>query len=98
MLQSRRFISSVSFTLVAGILWALFLANVPHAHDELHHDADEENHECVVTIFQGANCESAGKPVSAPQPVGSVGIRNLCHIPARNVVALFLVTCVMEHA
>ncbi len=39
------------------------MAACPHWHEEAHHDADEHEHECAVTLFQSGAAKDA-----APAP------------------------------
>ena len=54
----------VAFALIAHLLAIVAMAVCPHWHEEAHHDADEEEHQCAVTLFQrGAVDDSAPEPV-----------------------------------
>lgn len=53
--------------LLAGLLW---LMADPHAHEELHHDADKSAHECAVTWFAQGKLDAASAAptvIAAPE-------------------------------
>lgn len=54
----------VAFALIGHLLAIIAMAACPHWHEEAHHDAEEEEHECAVTLFlRGAAEDSAPAPV-----------------------------------
>ena len=56
--------SFVALVLIAHLLTIVAMAACPHWHEEAHHDADEREHECAVTLFRsGAADDSAHAPV-----------------------------------
>ena len=62
--MNRRLRTFVAFALVAHLLAIVAMAACPHWHEEAHHDAEEEEHECAVTLFlSGAADNSAPAPV-----------------------------------
>lgn len=58
--MNRQFRTFVAFALIAHLLAVVAMAACPHWHEEAHHDANEESHECAVTLFRsGAADDSA---------------------------------------
>lgn len=45
-----------------------FLAVSPHAHEQVHEDADHPTHECAVTLFSHGKVDAASAPVVVPTP------------------------------
>jgi hypothetical protein len=88
----------VSLFLIAMLQWATALAVCPSVHELIHHDADDEHHDCAVTLFLAGQVEQ-----SAVEPIVLMG-------PARILVSLnetynaqacgsFFLSCrIMEHA
>jgi hypothetical protein len=95
--KSRFLRSSVAATLTAGILWVLALAASPQLHEALHHDADEPDHDCAVTLFLHGACDgtSAVQMVPVFLPARPSPLAEMC---SQEVAALFLLTSVLEHA
>lgn len=54
----------VALTLLAHLFMVLAMAASPRLHEAIHHDADEGDHECAVTLFlHGAADDAAPAPV-----------------------------------
>jgi hypothetical protein len=49
----------VSLFLAAMLQWAAVLAVCPSVHELIHHDADDEHHDCAVTLFLAGQVEQA---------------------------------------
>ena len=47
----------VSLFLVAMLQWATVLVVCPSLHELIHHDADDEHHDCAVTLFLAGQVE-----------------------------------------
>ena|SRR5271165_814718 len=47
----------VSLSLVAMLQWATVLVVCPSLHELIHHDADDEHHDCAVTLFLAGQVE-----------------------------------------
>jgi hypothetical protein len=45
--------------LAAMLQWATVLAVCPSLHELIHHDADDEHHDCAVTLFLAGHVEQA---------------------------------------
>jgi hypothetical protein len=59
----------VSVLLVAMLHWASVLAVCPSLHELVHHDADDEHHDCAVTLFLAGQVEQpALDPIVLPEP------------------------------
>ena len=43
----------ISLFLAVMLQWAAVLAVCPSVHELIHHDADDEHHDCAVTLFFG---------------------------------------------
>lgn len=82
---------------LAGFVLALALAASPELHERIHHDADQEEHQCLATTIGGGGCEDA---LVAPMLVGFVAVFSAT-VPAeysRAAGSLFLSCRVLEHA
>ncbi len=101
MMKSFRHVGIFRLTLfgavLAGFVLALALAALPELHERIHHDADQEDHQCLATTIGNGGCENAPAPpaVTAFLPV-------LLEIAPKDcacvVEALFLSCSVLEHA
>jgi hypothetical protein len=49
----------VALFLAAMLQWATVLAVCPSLHELIHHDADDEHHDCAVTLFLAGQVEQA---------------------------------------
>jgi hypothetical protein len=47
----------VALFLVASLQWATVLVVCPSLHELIHHDADDEHHDCAVTLFLAGQVE-----------------------------------------
>jgi len=50
----------VSLLLVAMLQWAAVLVVCPSLHELIHHDADDQHHDCAVTLFLSGQVEQPG--------------------------------------
>jgi hypothetical protein len=88
----------VSLFLVAMLQWATVLVVCPSLHELIHHDADDEHHDCAVTLFLAGQVEQPAidpivitKPTVVPMPLGqSYG--------TRSCGSFFLSCRILEHA
>jgi hypothetical protein len=55
----------LAIAILAQLLVALGGAVAPEFHEELHHDAEHEDHECAITLIAGGGVESVAVPVVA---------------------------------
>lgn len=54
----------ISLALIAHVLAILAMAACPQWHEDVHHDADHQDHECGVTLFaRGLANDAAPAPV-----------------------------------
>ena len=60
----------ISLFLAVMLQWAAVLAVCPSVHELIHHDADDEHHDCAVTLFLAGQVEQAFiDPVILSEPV-----------------------------
>jgi hypothetical protein len=83
---------------LAGMLLAVLMSASPDLHRRLHHDADDQQHECLVTVLHAGGCDAA-----APAPVLAAVHQVILFtaapiLHAQWVEPLFLSNCVLEHA
>ena len=83
--------------IIAGLLLTLVLVAVPHLHARLHHDADHQEHTCLVTILQSGGFDEAPIVTMAVVPMAEM----IATAPVRevkNAESFFLSCRVLEHA
>jgi hypothetical protein len=88
----------VALFLAAMLQWAALLAVCPTLHELIHHDADDEHHDCAVTLFLAGQVEQA---FSEPFVLGqSAPVELLLDRTYGTVVygSFFLSRCILEHA
>ena len=68
-IRSSRFHRFVAMLAVALVLMLDVLAVCPKAHEFFHHDADHEDHECVVTHFLHGSTTPLDNAPLVVQPV-----------------------------
>lgn len=88
----------VSLFLVAMLQWATVLAVCPSLHELIHHDADDEHHDCAVTLFLAGQVEQPtlefivlSKPALLPVPLDQ-------SYDPRSYGSFFLSCRLLEHA
>jgi hypothetical protein len=88
----------VTLFLAAMLQWAAILAVCPSVHELVHHDADDEHHDCAVTLFLTGQVEQAltdpiiiGRPASIELFLRSMGDSAGCG-------SFFLGRSILEHA
>jgi hypothetical protein len=90
--------SIVALFLAAMLQWAALLAVCPTLHELIHHDADDEHHDCAVTLFLAGQVEQAfNEPLALGQ---SAPVELLLDRTYGTVVdgSFFLSRCILEHA
>ncbi|HWF19966.1 MAG TPA: hypothetical protein VG754_11900 [Verrucomicrobiae bacterium] len=65
---------AVSLLFLALFLFLQTLAAVPGLHRHFHHDADQADHQCVVTLLLQGNLEAASSFVSVMLPAAQVSV------------------------
>lgn len=90
--------SIAALFLAAMLQWAAVLAVCPSVHELIHHDADDEHHDCAVTLFLGGQVEQAFiEPVLLRQPAPvKLLVHRTCDAAASE--SFFLSRCILEHA
>src|SRR6202049_1360320 len=74
----------VALFLAAMLQWAAVLAVCPSVHELIHHDADDEHHDCAVTLFLAGQVEQAFIDtiiIRQPAPV-ELPLHRTCDAPA----------------
>jgi hypothetical protein len=85
--------------LIVQLLVVVGLAASPHFHQLLHHDADQDHHECAVTVMASGGSDDSVPPAIlnlGPLPADSCAA--LPELAPADVAALFLSAHVFEHA
>lgn len=88
----------VSLFLIAILQWATVLAVCPSLHELIHPDADDEHHDCAVTLFLAGQVEQpAVEPIVIIGPARIlVSLDEICD--AQSAGSFFLSCRIMEHA
>lgn len=88
----------VALFLAAMLQWAALLAVCPSVHELIHHDADDEHHDCAVTMFLAGQVEQPvidpiviAKPAAVPVPLDQSYDTQSCG-------SFFLSCRILEHA
>ena len=88
----------VALFLVAMLQWATVLVVCPSLHELIHHDADDEHHDCAVTLFLVGQVEQPAidpivitDPAVVPMPLGQ-------RYETRSCGSFFLSCRILEHA
>jgi len=84
--------------LAAMLQWAAVLAVCPSVHELIHHDADDEHHDCAVTLFVTGQVEQALiEPIIIGRtPSLELVFRQICDAAA--CASFFLSRSILEHA
>jgi hypothetical protein len=88
----------VSLFLVAMLQWATVLVVCPSLHELIHHDADDEHHDCAVTLFLAGQVEQpAIDPIVITKPaLVPVSLDQRYETQSRG--SFFLGCRILEHA
>jgi hypothetical protein len=88
----------VSLFLAAMLQWATVLAVCPSLHELIHHDADDEHHDCAVTMLLAGHLDQPAvdpivitKPALVPVPLDQTS-------ESRSFGSFFLSCRLLEHA
>jgi hypothetical protein len=88
----------VALFLAAMLQWATVLAVCPSLHELIHHDADDEHHDCAVTMLLAGQLEQPAidpiviiKPALLPVPLDQTCV-------SRSSGSFFLSCRLLEHA
>jgi hypothetical protein len=85
--------------LTAHLLIVVVLAASPQLHQLLHHDADQSNHECAVTLMVSGGSDGSSVPqILEAGAILPVVFDFLLEANSRDVSALFLGAHIFEHA
>jgi hypothetical protein len=88
----------VALFLAAMLQWAALLAVCPTLHELIHHDADDEHHDCAVTLFLAGQVDQAfNEPIALGQSAAVVLLLDRTY---GTVVygSFFLSRYILEHA
>ena len=83
--------------MLTGLLLATLMSASPELHKYLHHDADDEDHECLATVLLHSGCEGAPEAVFAVHRVLEPSFLVLKPEPI-SVGSFFLKCSILEHA
>jgi hypothetical protein len=79
---------------LAMLHWAMILAVCPELHELIHHNADDEHHDCAVTaILSGGIEHTPIVPVAADAPTQALEC-----FDAQAAASFFLSCRILEHA
>ena len=90
--------TSVALFLAGMLQWAAVLAVCPSVHELIHHDADDEHHDCAVTLFLAGQVEQpVTDPIVVIKPAAvAVPLDQTYH--KRSGGSFFLSCRILEHA
>jgi|ERR1700737_1453346 hypothetical protein len=87
-----------SLLLAAMLQWATVLVVCPSLHELIHHDADDEHHDCAVTLFLAGQVEHpALDPIVIVKPI-VVSVPPGQNYDTRYFGSFFLSCRILEHA
>ena len=88
----------IALFLAAMLQWAAVLAACPSVHELIHHDADDEHHDCAVTMFLAGQVEQTCiDPIIVGQPAPvELFLQRSCDALACG--SFFLSCRILEHA
>lgn len=90
--------TAVALFLAAMLQWAAVLAVCPSVHELIHHDADDEHHDCAVTLFLSGQVEqSTVDPISITRPA-PVQMAIDQDYEVQSLGSFFLDCRILEHA
>ena len=88
----------ISLFLAAILQLAMVLVVCPSLHELIHHDADDEHHDCAVTLFLAGQVEQpAVDPIAITGPV-PVQVALEERSDAQSCGSFFLSCRILEHA
>ena len=83
---------------LAMLHWAMILAVCPELHELIHHNADDEHHDCAVTaILSGGIEHTPIVPVAADAPTQALECFDVS-FDAQAAASFFLSCRILEHA
>ena len=88
----------VSLFLAAMLQWATVLVVSPNLHELIHHDADDEHHDCAATLFLAGQVEQPSVDpliITRPSPVQVTLDQSY---DAQSYGSFFLNCRILEHA
>ena len=88
----------VALLLVAMLQWAAVLVVCPNLHELIHHDADDEHHDCAATLFLAGQIEQPRVDpliITRPPPVQVTLDQSY---DAQSYGSFFLNCRILEHA
>ena len=94
---ARTFRAGVAWALIAHLVLTLAMAACPELHRAIHGHADDDGHECAVTLFASGGVDHAAAPFLAPEPQ-RIELTAARVLRAADVAAVFLLGGVLEHA
>ncbi len=88
----------VAALLIQALLFALFLSLAPQMHHRIHSDAQQSEHECVVTLITHGKCENFVSPPLVEPAIIPISAEQVSSIDVVFVAPQFLGGRILEHA
>lgn len=89
---------AISFCLIASFLFGVALSALPQLHERVHPDANQSQHECVVTLIAHGKCDNTVSPPVIDPEIVLVSSEQISSIDIVSVAPLFLSGRIFEHA
>jgi hypothetical protein len=88
----------ISLLTLAMLHWAMILAVCPELHELIHHDADDEHHDCAVTaVLSGGIEHTPVIPILSQDRLPFLEFVEVCY-DAEPSASFFLSCHILEHA
>lgn len=97
--EAKTWQRTLTLALLLQFLLGLAMTASPWLHERLHHDANNQHHECVVTVLHSGGTDGTMvTPILAPDFHPTPEIATVSQVISCEVASIFLRARVFEHA